>query len=139
STNVTLRGNRFDASGIDVTGSPAQLSSYNINHSPSTYTYGVDPSLYNLVSGQPLYYYTDCLGLTVDGVSVGQLIIANCRNVRVSNLQLSLSRYPLRVMFVDGATISNNTITVGTFIDGFLLAHPGIRMGRGTRLSERLS
>src|SRR2546428_5094266 len=50
STNVTLRGNRFDASGIDVTGSPAQLSSYNINPYPSTYTYGVDPSLYNLVT-----------------------------------------------------------------------------------------
>src|SRR3989441_4820999 len=135
STNVTLRGNRFDASGIDVSGSPAQLSSYNINPSPSTYTYGVDPSLYNLVSGQPLYYYTDCLGLTVDGVSVGQLIIANCRNVRVSNLQLSLSRYPLKVMFVNGATISDNTITGGTFIDGLLITHSSNLMVKGNSIS----
>ena len=136
STNVTLRGNRFDASGIDVTGSPAQLSSYNINPSPSTYTYGVDPSLYNLVSGQPLYYYTDCLGLTVDGVSVGQLIIANCRSVRVSNLQLSLSRYPLKVMFVNGATISNNTISGGTFIDGLSVSHSSNLMVTGNSISD---
>ena len=136
SMNVTLRGNRFDASGIDVTGSPAQLSSYNINPSPSTYTYGVDPSLYNLVSGQPLYYYTDCLGLTVDGVSVGQLIIANCRNVRVSNLQLSLSRYPLKVMFVNGATISNNTISGGTFIDGLSVSHSSNLMVTGNSISD---
>jgi len=136
STNVTLMGNRFDASGIDVTGSPAQLSSYNINPYPSTYTYGVDPSLYNLVSGQPLYYYTDCSGLTVDGVSVGQLIIANCRNVRVSNLQLSLSRYPLKVMFVNGATISDNTINGGAFIDGLLITHSSNLMVTGNSISD---
>ncbi len=136
SMNVTLRGNRFDASGIDLSGSPAQLSSYNINPYPSTYTYDVDPSLYNLVNGQPLYYYTDCSGLTVDGVSVGQLIIANCRSVRVSNLRLSLSRYPLKVMFVNGATISDNTIDGGTFIDGLSITHSSNLMVTGNSISD---
>jgi len=63
------------------------------------------------------------------------LIIANCRNVRVSNLQLSLSRYPLKVMFVNGATISNNTITGGTFIDGLLIIHSSSLMVTGNSIS----
>jgi len=108
STNAIVSGNSFKTSGITVTGSPQQLSSYTITPD-------------NLANGLSIYYYKDCPGLNVDGIIVGQLIIVNCSNVRVANLNLSNDYAPLQIRFVNSTLITHNIIAGTWFVYGALV------------------
>lgn len=81
---------------------------------------GDEPSLYdshtitpdNLVNGKPLYYHKNCDGLDIDGIPIGQLIIVNCTNVQVANVDITDTLYGIQMFYADGATISNSSISV---------------------------
>lgn len=78
--NSTIVNNTFEKAGIFlrcVLNVP--LSTLN------THTIPTD----NTVNGLPVYYHKDCDDLNVDGTPMGQLIVVNCTNVSVSNLQIS--------------------------------------------------
>src|SRR5207245_602077 len=108
STNISVSGNTFTKSGINVNGSPQQLSSYSISSS-------------NLANGLPIYYYKDCVGLNIDGIPVGQLIIVNCSNVRVANLYLKDDYAPLQIRFDNSTVITHNTLAGTWFAYGAIL------------------
>ena len=98
SNNVTVSGNTFTQNGINIWASiHQQLSSYTITSD-------------NLANGLPIYYYKDCSGLNIDGVPVGQLILADCTNVRVANLHLSSDDRPLQLIQVSSSVITHNVI-----------------------------
>ena len=69
----------------------------------------------NLVNGRPLAYYKDCNGATVDGASVGQLIVVNCTNVRIANLTVTDANLGIQTDFVDGLTITASTVSGNDF------------------------
>jgi len=105
STSALASENSFKTSGITVTGSPQQLSSYTI--APD-----------NMANGSPIYYYKDCSRLNVDGINVGQLIVVNCSNVRIANLNLSNDYAPLQIRFVNSTLITHNIIAGTWFVYG---------------------
>lgn len=74
---IDVTNNNFLNDGINLWGD--EVSHYTTHTIPSS----------NLVNGKPLYYYKDCNGIDIDGVSVGQLVLANCENVIVKNLQIN--------------------------------------------------
>ncbi len=96
--NVTLESNTFDNGGILLEGE--ERANYN--------THNITPD--NLVLGRPILYYRDCTNLQVDGVAVGQLIVANCSGVRIANLEVSRAVAALQLAFADSVVIEDNAL-----------------------------
>ena len=99
STNVTVKGNTFTSDGMFLEG-------YELSHFNSQ-TITTD----NLVNGEPLRYYKDCGGLDVDGIPVGQLIVANCTDVRVANVQINDTDVGIQIAFSDDMLIADARIS----------------------------
>ena len=97
STRLTVENNTL-TQGITIRGdSPEQFDS-NV----------ITPD--NMVNGRPLLFYKDCGGLDLDSIEVGELIVANCSQVSVTNLT---SNNPdvrtLEIAFVTDAIVRNVT------------------------------
>lgn len=101
SYNATVSGNRFAENGLIIMG--YDLHSY-VSHS-------IAPN--NLVNGLPLHYYKNCNDLDIDSIPIGQLIVANCTNVRVSSLKINDTDIGVTMAFVDGAIITGGTFSSG--------------------------
>lgn len=110
--NITLRANTFTSNGITIGG--FSLADHN--------THTITPD--NLVNGKPLYYYKDCTNLHIDGETVGQLLIVNCTDVQVTNLEMSDPGASIGISFGENVSVTGNTVT-----DGF----GGIILGFVTR------
>ncbi len=123
SNNATVSGNRFAENGLIILG--YDLHSY-VSHS-------ITPD--NIVNGLPLHYYKNCNGLDIDGIPIGQLIVANCTNVKASNLKISDTDIGVQMAFVDGAIITSGIfsssnhgvdfyyLTNGTIKDSTISSH----------------
>jgi parallel beta-helix repeat protein len=99
STSITIMGNHFFSDGIYIDGDNAlDFNSHSITSD-------------NLVNGLPVYYYKNLSGLTVDNVVVGELLIANCSNARISNLTINNSFCGIEAAFSDGVILTNCTIS----------------------------
>jgi parallel beta-helix repeat protein len=99
SKNITITNNSFfSRDGIYLDGN--QLYHFNTHTIPEN----------NTVWGNPVKYYKDCSGLTIDGISIGELILANCDNVTAKNLQLNNNDLGMEIAFSTNTTISNNEI-----------------------------
>lgn len=105
STNVTVRGNTLVTHGIVIRGST--LPEYN------SHTITTD----NLANGLPVYYYKDCDNLIIDNVPMGQLMVANCTNVMVSNLKITDTDVGIEMAYVDDVISTGNNISYN-FNDG---------------------
>lgn len=69
----------------------------------------------NLISGKPVYYYTNKIGLTPNNFSnAGQVILVNCNDSLISNLELSRGAIGIYAFKSYNNTISNNTMTENT-------------------------
>ncbi len=96
STNLTLTGNLFTSSGIVIEG---QLPEYFDSHAVSSD---------NLVNGKPVRYYSRCRGVGIDGVPVGQLILASCSGVQVANLDIANTDIGLQMDFVNDSVVTRS-------------------------------
>ena len=99
-TNVTMEANALGRYGIrfDEVGTVEHFRSHTI--APN-----------NTVDGRPLVYHRDCNGLSVEGVTIGQLIVANCTGVRVAAQRVEgASRNALQFAFVDGLNVTDNDV-----------------------------
>jgi parallel beta-helix repeat protein len=98
SSNNTINGNNFTNDGIFISGSwVSSISHFNSHNITSD----------NTVNGKPIYYYKDRSDIVVDGIPVGQLILANCSDIEVQNLQLNDTVVGIEVAFSENVTISN--------------------------------
>ncbi|MCK5560846.1 MAG: right-handed parallel beta-helix repeat-containing protein, partial [Thermoplasmata archaeon] len=95
--NVT--GNNFVNGGIYMRG--GKLSHYN--------THNIN--LNNKVNGQPLHYYNDSNNINIDGLSVGQLIIVNCNEGTVENLEINNTSVAIIIAYSSKINIKNNILT----------------------------
>ncbi|UCE91515.1 MAG: right-handed parallel beta-helix repeat-containing protein [Methanobacteriota archaeon] len=102
STNATLRGNNMTSTGIDfVANSREHYSSHTITTD-------------NLVNDRPVRYFRDCTSLSLDGESTGQLILANCTDAEVRNLELTSGYVGMSVGYsenveIDSCNLSGNS------------------------------
>lgn len=103
---IYLRGNHNSISnntmvlcGLQVSGSFEEISSHNIDTK-------------NKVNGKLLYYYANEIGLKPDNFSkAGQVILINCNNSLISNLNISHISYGISLYYCTNNTISNNNVS----------------------------
>ena len=66
----------------------------------------------NTVNGKPLYYYKNQNNVVIDNILVGQLILANCSNFNIKNLNIYNASNSIQLAFS-----SNNSIYACTFFN----------------------
>ncbi|MEE9376470.1 MAG: right-handed parallel beta-helix repeat-containing protein [Candidatus Lokiarchaeia archaeon] len=95
--NSTILENIMDECGLVIYGSIEYLNSHNIDTS-------------NLVNGKPLYYYTNEINLGPSNfTNAGQVILVNCTDSFVSNLNVSYGSVGISLCYCNDNTISGNT------------------------------
>jgi len=97
SGNTTVSGNIMNHCGLGLYGSLEEVSSNDIDTT-------------NLVNGKPLYYYTNEVHLGPDNfTNAGQVILVNCNDSLVSNLNISDSFIGIALHYCNNNNISGNT------------------------------
>lgn len=99
-SNETLTGNRMENNGIEIRSG----GSWN------THTIGTD----NNVNGKPVYYWKNVNGGTIPP-GAGQVILANCTNVEVSNQNVSHASVGIQLGFSSDCIIINNTANSNSY------------------------
>lgn len=98
STNNTLINNNFINDGVFIWGN--QLSHFNTHTIPDN----------NTVNGKPLYYLKNCGSLNIEGIPVGQLILANCTHVNIIKLQIENTDVGIEVAYSINTQMIDNDI-----------------------------
>ena len=103
--------NNFSNDGVFILGS--EVSQYN------THNITTD----NIVNGKPLYYYKDARDFDIDGIPMGELILTNCTNIDVRNLQIYNTDVGIEIAYSMNILVTNNTISSNssTFMYGIYL------------------
>jgi len=99
STSVTITGNTFNTDGVVIWGT--DLAHYN--------SHTITPD--NTVNGEPLLFYKDTDNIILDGIPIGQLIFANCTDVKAANLEIHNTDLGIEVAFTISATITSNNVS----------------------------
>lgn len=102
SANLTFTANQFTANGLNF--QPSELT--DVEWSSFTITSS------NTVNGRPIAFYKSCSGLTVDGAVIGQLIVANCKGVKIVNLSITNTDGPVQLGNVSNVLIANSTFSM---------------------------
>lgn len=107
SANNIVRGNIMEKRGVFGTGDSI------LSHSNE-----IDAS--NLVNGKPVYYLN---GITGDQVptNVGQVILVNCSDITVANLNLNGTHTSIHVVHSSYVNIENNTCSNSNYHNIFLI------------------
>ncbi len=95
---VTMANNTLTTDGLVIWG--GSVGAFN--------THEIPPN--NLVNGKPLYYHRDCGDQQIDSLAAGQLILANCTNVLVTNLSISGTDLAIQLGFVENGTVAGNRL-----------------------------
>lgn len=108
STTASVSGNTFLRDGVSLFG----LSL------PALTSHVITPD--NLIEGKPVRFYKDRTGLVVDGESVGQIILANCIDIRIANITFpstdrAIDAHYVRDLRVEGNTIGLTGAGIGAF------------------------
>lgn len=99
SANITILNNSFINTGILFEG--WLIEHYNTHVIPNN----------NTVNGEPLLYYKNCNNINVDSEPVGQLIVANCTQLSISNLQIENTYVGIEVAFSTNLSITYNHLS----------------------------
>jgi len=106
--NNVVSGNLMNECGLRVGGNLEILLSHEIDTT-------------NLVNGKPLYYYVNEVGLGPDNfTNVGQVILVNCNDSLVSNLNISDSSIGISLHYCNNSIISGNTVNNNNYYGIFL-------------------
>lgn len=115
STDVFVSNNVLTRDGLFLGG-------FDLSHFTS-HTVAAD----NLVNGRPMRFYKNCSGLEIDGVRAGQLLVVNCRNVRVQNMHLTDTDVGLFMAHVENAVVRANNFVSNSW-GVYLFASSGVRV-----------
>jgi parallel beta-helix repeat protein len=111
STNAVIKGNVLSSDGIFPYGDSL----------PHYGSHDITPD--NIVNGKPLLYYRDCAGLDIDGVAVGQLIVANCTGVRAVGLEIADTEVGIVVAYSNDLLVSDSNVSGNEY--GIYLTYTG--------------
>ncbi len=96
SSGITAKNNTFGGCAIQIRGT--EVSHYN------THT-----MINNTVDGKPIYYYADASGIVVPD-DAGEVILANCSNATVENVNTSNSSLGIELAFTKNSLVTNNIV-----------------------------
>jgi len=103
-----LFNNTFTNIGICIAGSREELISYNIDTT-------------NTLNNKPIYYYANKTNLSSQNfINAGQILLANCDNSKVADLNFSNIELPIFMVYCSGNEISNISITNEIYGMGFV-------------------
>ncbi|MHA1439712.1 MAG: right-handed parallel beta-helix repeat-containing protein [Promethearchaeota archaeon] len=98
-SNITLFNNKMKSCGLNFYGSREEMSSHSIDTS-------------NKVNEKPIYYYTNKIGLNNQNFSnAGQILLVNCNNSIISNLNISYTTYAITLDFCNNNNLTHNNIS----------------------------
>lgn len=101
SRGVTLSNNTIQqGAGVLITG--LAVEDY------ATHTITPD----NLAGGRPILYHKNGVGVTVEAVEAGHVIVANCRNVNIQGVRME-GHSLLQLAYVEEVSVANNVLTGG--------------------------
>jgi parallel beta-helix repeat protein len=103
SSYTNLTNNNFTENGVYISG--GHLSHFNTHYIPIT----------NLVNGNPLYYYKNLSNVDVDGIPAGQIILANCSNFNIRNLEINRTDVGIEIAYVTNTSITHNNISMNYY------------------------
>jgi parallel beta-helix repeat protein len=69
----------------------------------------------NIANGEPVYYIKDTNNLDIDGLVLGQLILANCTNFDVRNLNSSNKDVGVELGFCSNGNLSSNVMSNNSY------------------------
>jgi parallel beta-helix repeat protein len=98
STETNISNNSMISSGIIIKGD--QLEQWN--------THNIDNN--NSINGRPIYYWKNQMGGVVP-LNAGQIILANCSNVKIENQELNNSPVGITLGFSSSNNITSNIIS----------------------------
>lgn len=122
SRNLTLRGNTFTRQGVQFSGAAVEdFSAQAIADD-------------NLLNGKPIVYKSDEQGLTISDVAVGEMIIANCRDTHIFNVQIDNASAGVYLYYCSDALIENVSVS-GHGVDHLESFTYGIKVEQGSNVS----
>ncbi len=65
----------------------------------------------NTVNGKPIYYFRDQSWLNIDGRSVGQILLVNCTNSVINNMNVSHTTTGVELAYSTKTNITNSTFS----------------------------
>ncbi len=92
SSNITISNNTFTNDGITIAGS--------LSH----FIHRIEN---NTVNGKSLLYYKNENNVVLDGAGTGQLILVNCSNFEIKNINISDTHIGIEVAYSSNITVSN--------------------------------
>lgn len=116
--NVTMTGNEFANCSTSMWGN--ELDHFN-SHSISTD---------NTVNGRPIHYYRNTTGTAIDGVAIGELIMANCTDISVSNLDLRDNDVSMILAYVNGGEVQDCVISPNHYTGVYPYECTGLNFSR---------
>jgi parallel beta-helix repeat protein len=93
SSTIQMIKNNFTYNGIFLSGD--ELSHFNSHEIPKN----------NLVNSNPIYYIKDLQNLNFNGISAGQIILANCSFADIENLQLGETDVGIEIAYTKNVNI----------------------------------
>jgi len=104
-TSITISGNTFDGCGIWLGGEAIlHFNSHTITSD-------------NSVNGKPVYYHKNGRDIEVNGTPIGQLLIVNCTQVLVANLNISDVDPAMLMAFSSDVIIRETDISLSSGMD----------------------
>jgi len=98
SSNITMTNNNFANDGVYIQGHI--LQHFNSHTIPDN----------NIVNGEPLYYYKNSGGINIDNRPAGQVILANCTDIDIKNLEINKTELAIEVAYSTNILIADNNI-----------------------------
>jgi parallel beta-helix repeat protein len=108
----TLRNNSIVKNGIAIEGT--MLVYWN--------THDIDTS--NTVNGKPVYYWKNLMGGIIPP-GAGQVILANCTNIKIENQELTYSSIGIELGFSSNINITGNNVSSNRYFAIYLYSSSG--------------
>jgi len=98
SSNGIFSRNHFESDGLHISGNLEEMESLTI-------------SADNSVNGLPINFLKNCSDEEINGEALGQLIVANCTNVRISHLTIEDANSGIAVAYSENVSVEWNQIS----------------------------
>ncbi|UCG69311.1 MAG: right-handed parallel beta-helix repeat-containing protein [Thermoplasmata archaeon] len=106
-----VNGITFDKSSDNiVSGNVMTHNGISIHGDQKSYFNSHEISLDNLVNGKLVYYYKNIGGINLDGIPVGQVILANCTDSNIKNLDLNDTAVGIQLPYCSNISIIGSKI-----------------------------
>jgi parallel beta-helix repeat protein len=96
---ITIINNSLTEDGIFIFGS--ELSQFNTHTIPDN----------NIINNKPVYYYKDINNLNINNIPVGELIIVNCSDIELLNLNINKTDVGIEVAYSRNVSLRNSNIS----------------------------